>query len=124
MTIRRLSTLQWLAFFVGGPFWFAQHIAGFGITVAKCGDGTAQRALDNPLAQGIAMGITIALILAAEAAAVAVLRGTSNASYEDAPPVGRVRLIAIAAAAANAIFLMIVVLDGTATIFFGGCRQG
>ena len=57
-------------------------------------------------------------------AALTVIVGTRRSSYESPPAPGRVRFFAIAAAAANVIFLMIILLDGFAAILNVTCRQG
>ena len=121
MTLRRLAVLQWLGLVLGAVVWFAQHVAGYGVTEASC--DSAGFSIDNDLWQTIVTVAAAALVLAAEAAAVAVLLRTRDTSYEAEPPESRIRFFAIAAAAANAIFLMIVLLDGLASIFNVTCRQ-
>jgi hypothetical protein len=69
------------------------------------------------------MGATAAVIVVAWLASAAVIRGTQWTSYESEPPQGRIRMLAVAALAANTIFLLIVLLDGFASIFDVACRQ-
>ncbi len=123
MSLRRLAVLQWVGLLVGALVWAAQHVVGFGITQAECGAGGARWGIGNDLWQATLMGTTALVILAAEAAAIAVLLGTRDTSYEAEPPPSRIRFFAIAAAAANLIFLMIVLLDGFASIYSVECRQ-
>ena len=47
---------------------------------------------------------------------------TRSLSYESEPAPGRIRFFAIAAMVANVIFLLIVLLDGFASIFSVECR--
>ena len=48
---------------------------------------------------------------------------TRDLGYTDPPPSGRIRFFAIAALAANVVFLMIVLLDGVASIVDRVCQQ-
>jgi hypothetical protein len=124
--VRRLAALQWLGLFVGALAWWLQHLTGYSLTVVRCGDGYPHTpfGLSDVFWQALLMAVAAAAILAAEAASAFVLLRTRDASYESPPALGRVRFFAIAAAAANAIFLMIVLLDGAANIVHGGCTQG
>jgi heme/copper-type cytochrome/quinol oxidase subunit 2 len=121
MTLRRLGVLQWVGLLLGAVVWFAQHIAGWGLTEAAC--DSADFNISHDLWQGVAAAVSIALILAAGAAATMVLFRTRGVTYEDDPPAGRLRFLAIAAVVANVIFLVIILLDGTAAIVNTACRQ-
>jgi hypothetical protein len=123
MTLRRLSILQWLGLLLGAGVWFAQHVVGFGITQAECGAGGRGWGISHDTWQAVLMAIAAALVLSAEAAALGVVFGTRDASYEAEAPAGRIRFFAIAAVAANLIFLTIILLDGFATLFNTVCRQ-
>jgi hypothetical protein len=124
MSIRKLEILQWFGLLAGALVWAAQHVLGYGITEAECGAGGLHWGIENDVWQGALMAVAVALVLAAELAAIAVIAATSRSSYESPPVAGRVRFFAIAAAAANVIFLMIILLDGFAAIFNVTCRQG
>jgi hypothetical protein len=121
VTLHRLAVLQWVGLLLGGMVWFSQHIVGFGITEATC-DSAGFR-ISHDLWQALVAAAAAALVLAAQAAAVGVLLGTRETSYEAEAPAGRLRFFAIAAAAANAIFLTIIVLDTVASILDPACRQ-
>jgi hypothetical protein len=123
MTLRRLAVLQWLGLVAGAAVWAAQHVVGFGITQAECGAGGSGFGIANDTWQAALLGTSASCVLAAQAAAVAVLLATRSKSYEEDPPRGRIRFFAIAASAANAIFLVIIVLDGIASIAGIPCRQ-
>jgi hypothetical protein len=121
--IRRLSRLSWFGFFVAAFAWVAQHGIGQGVADARCSAGGSHWGISNVAYQtGLMIGAGL-LILAAEAAAIAVFRATSDASYESPPPVGRIRHVAIASMTANLIFLVIVLLDGIASIVDATCRN-
>lgn len=122
MTLARLAVLQWLGLLVGALAWAAMHVVGFGITTAACGAGGSRWGIEHDVWQGALMGATALVVLGAEAASVAVLAGTRGTSYEDEPPASRIRFFAITAATANAVFLMIVLLDGFGSIFNVLCR--
>jgi hypothetical protein len=124
MSLRTLGALQWIGLLGGAGAWAAQHVVGYGLTEAQCHAGGAAFGIANDPWQAALMATAIACILAAGAAGVAVLLRTREATYEDGPPVGRIRMLAIAAVAANAIFLMIVVLSGSASLVVDVCRQG
>jgi hypothetical protein len=123
MTTRALGLLQWTGLLFGAGIWAAEFVAGYGLTEAECHAAGASWNISNDPWQALLMGLGVAGILAALAAAVAVLLRTRGVSYEDEPPLGRIRFFAIAALAANTFFLVIVVLSGTASIANVACRQ-
>jgi hypothetical protein len=123
MTMRRLSILQWVGLALGGVVWFAGHVVGFAITQAECGAGGRGWGISPDTWQASLTATAAALVVAAQAAAVAVLAGTRGTSYESEPPPGRVRFLAIAALAANLIFLAVVLLDGVGSLYNTPCRQ-
>jgi hypothetical protein len=124
MTLRRLGILQWLGLLAGAGVWAAQHIVGFGITQAVCGAGGRHWGISNDVWQGALMGAAALVVAGAALASVGVIVGTRSTSYESEPPLSRMRFFAIAAVVANVIFLMIILLDGTASIVNAECRQG
>jgi hypothetical protein len=133
MSLRLLGVLQWVGLLLGAAVWIAQHAAGSGITQAECGAGGAGWGISNDLWQGLVMGVAAGLVLLAEAAALAVFSQTRGADFGDGPagegrfngalPYTRIHFFATAAIAANALFLMIILLDGFASIFNITCRQ-
>ena len=123
MTLHRLAVLQWVGLVLGGAIFAAQFAVGFGVTQAECNAGGAHWGISNDVWEGTLLGVAVALVLAAQACSVAVVLGTRRESYEDPPPPGRIRFLAIAAVPANVIFLMIILLDGFASMFDVACRQ-
>jgi hypothetical protein len=120
---RAVFVLQWLGLFVAPAAWFAQHVIGQAVAQASCSAADASWGVSNRAWQiGLLAGAG-ALILLSEAAAVAAFRATRESSHESPPPLGRVQLIAIAAMTTNLIYLVIVLLDGIASITGAGCRQ-
>jgi hypothetical protein len=122
MTLRRLAILQWVGLGLGATAWVVQLVTGYGVTEAECHAGGARWGLSNDAWQLALMGVAVACILTAEAAAVTVVRRTNPLSYQDAPPPGRIRFFAIAAVLANVLFLTIVLLSGIGAIVNVTCR--
>ena len=122
MSLRTLAILSWVGLFAGALVWAGQHVVGFGIGHAKCGGSGFGINVDAW--QAALMIAAVLAIAAAEAAAIAAYVGTNYTSYEADPPASRIRFFAIAAIPANLIFLMIVLLDGVASIFARGCVGG
>ncbi len=121
MTLRRLAVLQWLGLLLGAVVWATGHLVGYGLTEAAC-DSAGFR-IDHDFWQVIATATAAGLVLAAEAAAVAVVRGTRGTTYDGDLPASRIRFLAIAGLVANAIFLVTIVLDALGAIFNVACRQ-
>jgi hypothetical protein len=124
MSQRTLGILQWVGLLLGAGIWAAQHLVGLGITQAACGPNGSTWGVQNDVWQGALMGVALALVLVAEIAAVTVFARTRDVSYDDGPlPGARLHFFATASIFANAIFLIIIVLDATASIAAAGCRQ-
>lgn len=121
--MRRLEILQWAGLLGGALLWGLGHVVGYGVTEARCSAGGVAGGIDFDLWEGLITGIAWALALAAALASLAVIAGTQGASYESAPPVGRLRFFAIAALAANTIFMAALLLYALGTIFNVACRQ-
>jgi hypothetical protein len=103
--------------------WTAQHITGFGVSVAKCGAGSSAWHLDYRAWQVTLMVVGLLLILIAEAAAITVLVRTWGVDEDGAPPLGREHFFAIAAATGNVLFLVMVLLSGIGTLASTPCQQ-
>jgi hypothetical protein len=123
MTIKRLSVLQWVGLLAGAFAWAIAHVFGYGVTLAECNVGSAGWGIANDPVEATLLCIAAACAVAAGAASIVVLRGTGDASYEDAPPLSRIRFFAIAAVVANVIFVMILLLDVVANLAAAVCRQ-
>ena len=121
--MRRLAFLQWVGLLAGAALWGAAHVVGYGITEADCSRGSSGWGIDFDLWQALANGLAAALTIGAGLAALAVVLGTRGSSYESEPPVGRMRFFAIAALAANTIFLAMIVLYAVGSIAGVPCRQ-
>jgi hypothetical protein len=123
VTLRRLGILQWGGLLVGGAAWATQLVAGYGLTEARCGEAGARWGIWNDALQATFMAVAVVVVLLAETAALTVILRTRSLSFEDDPPPGRMRFLAIAALLANGLFLAIVLLSGVASIVDAACRQ-
>jgi hypothetical protein len=124
VTLRRLEILQWTGLLLGGLAFAAAHVVGYGITEAECNSAGLRWGISNDTWEVIALGVTAGLVVVSGLAAATVVVRTRETSYESPPPPGRVRFLAIAALAANLIFLIIIVLDALGSIVNVACRQG
>jgi hypothetical protein len=115
--------LQWMGLFGAAIGWTAQHITGFGVTVADCGAGGSHWGLHVDTWQITLIVVGELLIVIAEAAAITVLVRTWGVEEDDAPPLGRQHFFAMAATAGNVLFFVMVLLSGIGTIVVGPCHQ-
>jgi hypothetical protein len=121
--MRKLALLQWVGIFVAPFAWVGQHLVGQAVGQISCSVANGRWGVSNDAWQ---IGLMVAaglLIIGSEAAAVVVYRGTRESDYQSPPPLGRLQLFAIAAMATNFILLVIVLLDGIASIVDPSCRQ-
>ncbi|HYX75703.1 MAG TPA: hypothetical protein VE757_00880, partial [Gaiellaceae bacterium] len=79
--------------------------------------------IDEHVWEGVINGVTAAVVLAAGLSAATVVVLTRGVSYEDDPPIGRIRFFAIAALIANLLFIVIILLYAAGTIANTPCRQ-
>ena len=124
MTVQRLSRLQWFGLFAGSAMLATGHILGIGLTYAECNVGGGRWGIANdPWEMALLSTAALVMVLAA-AASAAVIRATQGTSYEDDPPLSRIRFFAIAALVANVVFTIVVLLDLFGNVFNAVCRQG
>ena len=123
MTIRRLSILQWFGVVGAAAALAAEFLLATGASQAACNPGSASWGIPHDALQAALTAAGAAIVLAAEVAAFVVFRATRGVDEQAPPPEGRLHFIATAALAANAIFLMIILITGIATIVNPLCRQ-
>jgi hypothetical protein len=121
--MRRLEVMQWLGLLLGAAVWGAAHLIGYGTTEASCNSAGAVFTIDVHQWEGVVNGVTALLALAAGLSATALVVRTRGISYEDAPPLGRIRFFAIAALIANLLFLVMIVLYAAGSIANTPCVQ-
>jgi hypothetical protein len=118
MSIRRLSVLQWIGVLVAPFVWATQHVIGYGIVTARCGDGRVTRlAPSNTVWELALLGVATLLIVGAEAAAIRVFVATRGEDAEES----RLHFFATAAVVANVLFVTIIVLDGFSSALEKAC---
>ena len=123
---RRLPSAEFLQWFgLGGAAlaWAAQHVVGFGATVARCGAGGMRLGVDLDTWELSAFAVSLALILLAEAAAIVVVLRTSGVEQDGPPPEARRRFFALGAAVGNLLFLVVILMTGLSTLHLDPCRQ-
>ena len=122
----RLSAefLQWYGLGGAALVWAAQHLIGFGATLARCGAGGARFGIDLHTWELATFATALVFVVAAEAAAVVTVVRTWGAEYDGPPPEGRRHFFALAALVGNLLFLVVVLLSGISSITFDPCRQG
>jgi hypothetical protein len=123
VSVRRLSILQWFGFVAGGGTWFASFLAGTGTSQAVCNPASARWRIPHDDVELALTAFAAAVVLCAELAAIAVFRATRQVEEEEDPPQGRLRFFALAAIGGNAIFLVIILLTGIATIVDRTCHS-
>jgi hypothetical protein len=132
MNVKSLGILQWVGLLLGAGVWLSGHYVGYSVAEAACGTGSSRWGISNPVWQGALMACALALVLGAEACAVAVFRQTRGADFGDGPPeedtrfhgalpYSRIHFFATGAMVANLLFAIIIILDGTATIVNQAC---
>jgi hypothetical protein len=131
--LQRLAVFQWVGLLAGALTWTGAHLAGIGINQAECNAGSANWTIAHDTWQATLMAISLAFVGAAEVCAILAFRGTKGAEFGDGPPEEgwagarkptRIHFFSSASIVANGIFLMIILLDGTANLVDVACRQG
>jgi hypothetical protein len=121
----RLSAefLQWYGLGGAALVWTAQHVIGYGTTVARCGAGGVRFGIDLHTWELATFATALAFVVAAEAAAVVTVARTWGVEHDGPPPEGRRHFFALAAMVGNLLFLVIILLSGLSTISFDPCGQ-
>ena len=116
--------LQWVGLLAGAAVWAAAHVVGYGVTEASCNSGGGE--LGDPLRPlaGARDGPRRGARARRGRRGAGRDRADARSSYEDAPPLGRIRFFALAALVANVIFTVACSSTRSASIFNVACRQG
>jgi hypothetical protein len=120
---RRLEALQWFGLFGGALAWAVQFVMGYGVGQAACSAGSRHWGIGGKAWQVALMAGAGAVAVLALVAAVVVLRATRDTEYDGTPPDGRRRFFAHAAAAANVVFLAIILNTGLVALHHFPCHQ-
>jgi hypothetical protein len=109
---------------LGAPAaWTLQHVTGYALTEATCGEAGSSGWDVHLDAWTIAVVASAALVaVAAGGAAALTYRATRDAG--DEPPAARVRFLAVIGMAIAPLFLAMILMSGLGTLFLDHCRQG
>jgi hypothetical protein len=110
----------WLGVFGAPGAWALQHVSGYALTEATCGDAGWHVNLD---AWTIAVSAGAALVAVAAGTAAALTYRATRAAGEE-PPVARIRFLAVIGIAIAPLFLAMILMSGLGTLFLDHCRQG
>jgi hypothetical protein len=121
VTRARLELLQWYALFGGALAWAAAHVLGYFVAVGGCDASVAYWHLNIVLWEALVMAVSLAAVLAAQAAAFVVYRETAGVDKDAPGPAGRLHFFAQAALLGNVLFFMLVVLDAAGVLFHSNC---
>jgi len=122
-TSRRQEALQWFALGAAPLAWTTQHVLGFGVTQAACHTVGHRWSLDTDVWELAFFGAAIAVVVAAELAAIVLFLAIREVEPDDPPPAGRRHFFAAAALVGNVLFLAIILMTGLGSYFLPGCRQ-
>jgi hypothetical protein len=120
---RRLEALQWFGLLGGALAWTAQLVLGFGLAQAACSPGGSRLGTGTTVPQLALTASTGLVTVLATLAALAVAMATREGEYDGPPPTGRRRFFALAAVAANLLFLAIILNTGLLSVYQFPCRQ-
>ena len=96
-----LEFLQWFGLFGAALAWTGQHVIGFGLTEARCGEGGRDWGIPLHTSELALLGVALLFWLLSQSAAVTILVRTLRVEHEDPPPDGRRHFFAVAAVAGN-----------------------
>jgi hypothetical protein len=118
-----LEFLQWFGLFGAALTWTAEHVIGYGLTVARCGEGGRGWGIPLHTSEIVLLVIALAFWLLSQSAAVTILLRTLRVEHQDPPPEGRRQFFAIAAVGGNMLFLAAIILDTVGVVFHTPCGQ-
>ena len=122
-TKRRQEFLQWFGL-LGAPLvWTLQLVVGFGLTLARCGAGSAHWGVNVGTWQIVVMIAAATIVVLAEAASLALYLGLRDLHYTDPPPLGRRNFFVAASSFGNVLFLTVILVSGIGTLAHVACRQ-
>ena len=117
------AAVLWLGVLGAPVAWAIQHVTGFALTQARCGEAaTRGRWSLNMDAWTIVVSATaLAVAVAALAAAIVTFRATRGAGSE--PPRGRIHFLAVIGITIAPLFLAMIMMSGLGAIFLPECVQ-
>jgi hypothetical protein len=110
----------WLAVFGAPGAWAVQHVVGYALTEATCGEARLHTHMDTWTA--VLTGAAALVAIASGVAAVLTFRATRDAGTE--PPAGRVRFLSVIGIAITPLFLAMILMSGLGSVILHPCTQG
>jgi hypothetical protein len=120
---RRTSLLLWFALLAPAAAWVLQFLLGYGSVQASCQRAGSVLGIDVDTWTIAATVVAGVIALLAEAAAIAVYRGTRDVELDAAPPPGRIYFLAVIALTTTPLFFFIIVLNVIGATALPECRQ-
>ncbi len=118
-----LEFLQWFGLFGAALAWTGEHVIGYGLTEARCGEGGRGWGIPLHTSHYALLALALLFWLLSQSAAVAILVRTRHLDHQDPPPEGRRHFFAVAAVAGNVLFLVAIVLDVVGSVAHTPCGQ-
>ena len=117
---RSIRLLMWFGLFGAPGAWMLMHLAGFGLTQARC--DAAGASVDVRGWTTALLALTVVVAAASEAAAIFVFRRTRDAG--ELPPGSRVHFFSVIAMTIGPLFLIIILMEGLGALLLPQCLQG
>ncbi len=118
-----LELLQWGGVFGAALVWAAQHVTAFGFSVAHCGQNGGRFHMDYTTWQIVLTALAGTLAVVSWGAALRTFLALRGHDHFDDPPAGRRFFFAEATMIGDVLFIVIILLSGISTIYWGSCRQ-
>jgi heme/copper-type cytochrome/quinol oxidase subunit 2 len=127
-TLRRVqpaeAALLWFGVFGAALAWMGQHIVGWMLTEAQCGDRARGEMNVNLDTWTLVIGLTAAVVaIAAGVAAVLTWRATRGLDDSDPPPRGRIHFLAVIGMTITPLFLAMILMSSFGVLSLDPCRQ-
>jgi hypothetical protein len=118
------ATILWLGVFGAPLAWAVQHVTGYALTEATCGEaGTSGWDIHMDAWTIVVSGAAVVVALAAIAAAIVTFRATRDAESEGEPPRARFHFLAIIGLTIGPLFLAMILMSGLGAVFLTECVQ-
>jgi heme/copper-type cytochrome/quinol oxidase subunit 2 len=120
---RRIEILIWVGLFAAPVAFASEHIFGWLLSEANC--NVAGKQWDIDFTAWVAVVTAVAALVAAAGltSAVVAYRAVKGTDNDEAPPVGRVWLLAVCGIVVSVLLLVLIVLGGSGALLLGHCRQ-
>jgi hypothetical protein len=122
--VRRESALLWFGVFGAPLAWIAQHLGGFALSVAACGDRERAPIDVNLDTWTLVIGLAAtAVALASWAASALAWRATRDIDHDGPPPRGRINFLAVIGMTDAPLFLAMILMSSFGVLSLQPCVQ-